>query len=347
MATPPAYKAKASAYFSTTGATKVLTIPAGVVVGDLMLLQWVGGTALATPPSGWAQVVTNNDGVELTVFRRFAQAGDAGSTVTIDAPTTAKSFMTLLVYSGVSTATPIAGFTSAVEATSQTTHATGSIAAMPADARVVQFLGMKDGATSSSARTVPSGNTQRENLDSAAGTFGFVSMASERTAATTAGTIASVNWGSDQASATAVMITIVIAPTTSVVGVGPTADVTVPSGSSNVGGTTMHDVQADDDPNTYTLVPVTGVPVTSSLKFGPLSSPLTAVTRKVILEAGTSSVIIIPSLRRGATTIATYSAQTLTGTGEQSYTINIGSGDQTAQATDLTDIRWFESITGS
>ncbi|WP_030526599.1 hypothetical protein [Phycicoccus jejuensis] len=347
MATPPALRTKNDGYFPTVGSTKSVTIPGTTVVGDLMLLQWVGGTALDSPPPGWSPVQEITDGPQHVVWQRVAQAGDAGSTITVPATSTAKSFLRVLVYAGASSASPIAGSNAAPEASTASVHSTPTVASMPADAKVVQFYAAKDGATSSSARSIASGHTLLGNLDSAAATFGFVSMAAERDAATTAGTVASVLWTTDQPTATASMITVVLAPATSTVGVRPVADTLVPAGTTFDGGTTIAGVTSDSDPNTRAKIGLTGTAAVAEVRMAPLAAPLNKLEVDVQCSPGTATLSMVVSLYNGTTLIRSYPAFTTVNTaGVATFSQAVSSADQAAQ-TSLSDIRVRLSLTGS
>lgn len=347
MATAPAFKAKADAYFSNIGATKSIQIPGSVTAGDLLLLQWLGGSALDSEPAGWSKLQEVNDGPQHIVWYRVAQAGDAGATVTVAATSTAKSFLRVLAYSGVSTTSPVAGSDGIPEPSTAATHVSPAITSMPADARVVQFFGAKDGATSSSARSVGSGYTLQGNLDSVAASYGFVSMAAEKTAGTTAGTVASVTWTADQPTATASMITVVLAAASSTVGVRPTADTLVPAGTTFDGGTTIAGVTADNDPNTRAKIGLSGTAKVAEVRMETMSSPLNKIEVDVQCAPGTATLNMVVGLYNGTTLIRSYTAFTTVNTaGVATFSQVVSAPDQAAQ-TLLGDIRIRLTLTGS
>lgn len=97
-----AYRASAQVFGTTTSTN--ITIPATVQVGDLLIMQAVGGWA-PNLPVGWTQDYYNNGSVNIRAFlvHRIAQAGDAGSTLTITWQNSFDHVINLLAVSGGTT----------------------------------------------------------------------------------------------------------------------------------------------------------------------------------------------------------------------------------------------------
>jgi hypothetical protein len=328
---------------SGAAAVKRITLPASVQPGDLLLIQWSAAVAPDTPPLGWAEIVTYDGGVSHRIYRKFAAPGDANAQITIPSTSVAKVSLAAVVIANPDSVVPTSGQGGLVETVSSTTHVGPGITSTTTGL-VLQFLSLKDGATASSARSISAGYTLLQNQGTG-GSNSMIAMIAVSTTDIASGTVPAVTWTSDQASSNAHSVAIAIAPRSNNLAVRTITDITSPAGSTNVGGTSMSAVRGDDDPNTYTLIPVSTTAVVSEMKFGTLSGPLKQVTGKVILD-GSNTVTITPALVQGTTVLATFAAQVLTGITEQSYTITLTAPQQAAQ-TVLGDIRWRESITGA
>ena len=112
MAVPAvAFRDKAS-NSTTSAATLAVTIPATTQVGDFMVaFAAYAARTIPTPPVGWTQLRTDvgvgTNGTNSYVFYRTAQAGDPGATLTVTPASSGRGALSLLVYSGVNTSTPI------------------------------------------------------------------------------------------------------------------------------------------------------------------------------------------------------------------------------------------------
>lgn len=85
--------------------SRTCTIPATTQVGDLLILEWedAGTDAGAdTPPAGWVKLgdtdATNASTQGVFVYARTAQAGDAGSVVTVTADTVRRHGVAVVAY---------------------------------------------------------------------------------------------------------------------------------------------------------------------------------------------------------------------------------------------------------
>lgn len=344
-----------------TGAAtaKSITLPSSptLAIGDDMYLQWVGGATYVNPPAGWAVVEHEVFGVNVTVdhavFHRVCQAGDPGSVVTVDdgAPTgVAKSVLNFVAVRSVNSTGPISKSGKIAETTSTATHASGALTSVATTGKVLQFIGIKDATASASltiagtyTNIIPASPTGGRTTTGGA-TAPIVGGMAISTADIAAGTVPAVNWTSDQASANASMISIAIAPASSVVGVRTTSDTVLPTGATFAGGTTLFGTHGDDDVNSYDRFIASGVAQVEEEAFPALPGPLTGYTGKLVLD-GAASVDVVVKLKRGATVIYTGSAHTISAAGEQSYHDDFDSTVQTAQIVDLTAIRIRKEFT--
>jgi hypothetical protein len=335
------------------GATaKSITLPSSptLQVGDDMYLQWVGGTDYNNGPAGWALIYHEAPGavgVSHAVFHRICQAGDPGSTVTVDdtVTTVAKSVLNFVAVRSVDSTGPVAGSNHSNDTSSSVTHNSPSIAGIATTGKVLQFIGMKDG-TASSTLSPGAAYTSVIRTSSGGATAPVVGGIAISTADVAAGTVGSQTWTSDQASNNVTMIAIAIKPLSTVVGVRTTTDITVPTGATFVGGADLHSVHGDDDPNTYdrfVLDPTT--PQVEEERFPTLPGPLTGYTGKLQLD-GAVTVTVTVRLVQGSTVLFTATPITITAAGEQSYHVDFDSTVQAAQ-TDLTNIRIRKSYVGS
>lgn len=103
--TGPQVVGTATSSGNTTKTAHTVTVPANVQPGDQLVLFSASNAtnaATATPPAGWTRIIdASTSGSRHGAFVRTAQAGDAGSTVTITLSTLAKADLTLAAYRGV------------------------------------------------------------------------------------------------------------------------------------------------------------------------------------------------------------------------------------------------------
>jgi hypothetical protein len=147
--------------------TVTLTVPTGVVAGDLLLavLHVGGGTGTTiTPPTGWELVLRTNDGTsEATAVyrRRYLADTPASHSWTI---TAAACVAALLAYGGADQVTPIDA--AAGQANASSTSATApSVTTTKSSALLVGIWGAATGAPTA---TLPAGFTERFDLAGAA-----------------------------------------------------------------------------------------------------------------------------------------------------------------------------------
>ena len=94
-----------------TGTNPTVSLPAGVIEKDLLLLITTG-TAAPTTPAGWTQRSAQGANGFITVLFKFATGTEAASQAVTLAGTTSKAVM--LAYRGASAIDTVSGFTTAV-----------------------------------------------------------------------------------------------------------------------------------------------------------------------------------------------------------------------------------------
>lgn len=341
----PVLRDKASVQISGGSTAKKITLPSTVQPGDLIILHWAAGGPVDSAPVGWGTIPVGTDtGVSSRLFYKFAVTGDASSQVTIPSTGVAKVAIGAMVWANADSVTPIAVTGGILETASSSTHVSASVTS-PSLGPVIQLLTLKDTATASTSRAIASGYTLVYD-QAVSGSAAPIAAAWVSNADIAAGAVPTVTWNVDQPSANAHMITIVLAPRSANVAIRATSDVTVPAGATFVGGTTLFGTTGDDDPNTYTLLSNLATAEATEVKFpSDLSSPLKSVGGRMILD-GSSSVTMVPEIVQGTTVLATLATQTITGIGEQSWSVNLTAGQQAAQ-TILTDIRLRQTWSGS
>ena len=340
-----AFRDSVSATFTSIGSTKQVTLPATIQAGDLLVAQWITGTAPDSTPSGWTLLQQDTNSIIHYVYYRIAQSTDAGALLTIPTSTTVRSILSVFVYSGVSGASPFQASSVKTETVSQTTHTSNTVTTS-SPAKVIQLLAMKDPTTNSVTRTGPAGYTLRQNV-TVGPSFAQVSMVADSTSDIATGTVPSVTFTSDQSTINASVVTIALAPQTTTVAVRPSTDVTLPAGATVQGGASQAAVLADDDPNTYVSIPLGSTAVTGETKFPTLPAPLSRIVAKIQCEPATTTLSAVFSLVQGTTVIRSYTAFTTVNTsGEAVFDQAVAAGDQTAQ-TNLADIRVRYAFTGS
>ena len=143
--------------------TAYAQIPSSVQAGDglIMVLTFNSGDHQVTePPAGWTQVDTQTVGSATSVlWKRVAQAGDAGQRVDIGLSGYTKADIRLLAYEGTSTSDPIAEVAKGTDSDPVTEHASPNAPVGAAGSWAVTYWGDKSSSTTS--WTAPAGVTAR------------------------------------------------------------------------------------------------------------------------------------------------------------------------------------------
>ncbi|MGW3769254.1 PKD domain-containing protein [Actinomadura verrucosospora] len=139
--------------------TATAQVPPAVQPGDGMLLLLTFNSSeatLATPPAGWTQVGTQAAGTATSVvWKRVAQAGDAGTQVGIGFSAYTKADIRLLAYEGTNATDPVAAVAKSSDAGTVTDHTGPSAQVDAAGSWVVTYWADKSSTTTS--WTAPAG----------------------------------------------------------------------------------------------------------------------------------------------------------------------------------------------
>jgi len=169
----PQYRASTSVAATSSVASVSLTIPAAVVVGDVMVASClVPGPAskVVATPTGWT-LIRDDDSIaggfhqHQTLFYKVAASGDVGgaTTVLFDLnPNNSWLAATLVAYSGVDPTTPIQAQGAALSTVYGTTLTSPSVVATGPNTQVVEFFGATNSGGSPMTLTGPA--TVRENV---------------------------------------------------------------------------------------------------------------------------------------------------------------------------------------
>ncbi len=240
-------------------ATTSLTVPnpSGAAAGDFAIIWYVGGGGYPdSAPSGWRLARSADDGSVYTAwYEKKLTPGDvtAGSVALTITAAGKKSALMVAGYSSAGDVT-VVGSSVTIESTTSATHATTAVT-VPGPGAVISLLGLKDTSSAvSGTYTAPSGTSIAATSASTGASQTVASVA-----VNTGGDVTSGVWGSgtswgvkDAAGTTAVGSNHAVVATLALAAVvRPTADVTVPSGATFTGGSTIYGVTGDDDPSTY------------------------------------------------------------------------------------------------
>ncbi|NEA25941.1 PKD domain-containing protein [Actinomadura bangladeshensis] len=139
--------------------TASATVPPSVQPGDgmVMILTYNSGSAsMTTPPAGWTQVDTQTVGSATSVlWKRVAQAGDAGQQVDIGLSAFTKADIRLLAYDGTNATDPVAAVAKGGDADSVTEHTSPNAQVGSAGSWAITYWGDKSSSTTS--WTAPAG----------------------------------------------------------------------------------------------------------------------------------------------------------------------------------------------
>jgi hypothetical protein len=138
----PTFRAFGTPSLNSGAGPHVLAYPAGVVSGDLLLIQFrISSSTAPTTPSGWTKLFgpTKYAGTTIygTVFYRVA-GGSEPSSVSIT-KTSAASVAVMSAYSGCDPTTPVDVYATADLATSGTTYASPSVTTTKANTQVLRM----------------------------------------------------------------------------------------------------------------------------------------------------------------------------------------------------------------
>lgn len=183
---------------TATGTSKTLTIPAGVLAGDGMLLAFTaysessGSSTLTVTSTGgtWTQVgstiyeSTNLFEVNSSLWYLSAGSSDPGATVTLHSTTALFIQAELVAYTGAASGNFVDASASANLTTTGTSFATPSASTVAANDWAVYVGAFCCDGNAAAAATAPSGTTIRQS----AATTGGITCVSDNHTALAAGT---------------------------------------------------------------------------------------------------------------------------------------------------------------
>ncbi len=191
-------------------AKATVTIPTQIQSGDSLILfvSTNTGVAPSATTAGWVNAGERSvKGLRTVMWTRVAGGGDAGSTVSVTLPKTSKYDLTMLAYSGASSARPISALASAPEVTSTTKHLTPSVSVPDSASLVLSYWVDKSSATTGWA--LPADQVRR-SLNLGAGNGRLTSVAADSGRTTAGGNWAPITATASASSAKATMWTVAL-----------------------------------------------------------------------------------------------------------------------------------------
>lgn len=174
---------------TSTGTSKTLTIPAGVLVGDAMFLLFTaysessGSSTLSVSSTGgtWTQIgstiyeSTSLYETNSSLWYRSATSGDPSATVTLNSTTGLYIQGELVSYTGAATTGLVDASADGTVTTAGTSFTTPSATTVAANDWAIYFLSVCCDGNTAGTPTAPSGTTLRES----AGTTGGMSAVAD------------------------------------------------------------------------------------------------------------------------------------------------------------------------
>jgi hypothetical protein len=308
-----AFRASTSTTPTTGSAT--MTIPGTIQAGDLMVigggLNNGGDTSKDwTTPAGWTRKDGRDVGSNLfaALYVRVAQAGDAGSTVTLSTSALGKSGAVLAAWSGIDPSNPVEDWDVLVETVNTATHATPTVDTTGTDRQIVLIGVQSDSATQS--WSTPSGYTDRQVAIDNANLSGHVTVAVRDKAAPTVGTYGGENLVAGAASLKALAWTLALAPASSTQTARPSSDVASASATgvpTPGAGEGLYTRLAANSDASYVEVQNGGyVEDLFSALADPLSGSGHTIRYRLQYSGTSTSGSMLVEVRQGATVIASW-----------------------------------------
>jgi hypothetical protein len=266
------------------GTSWSVTIPSAVAVGDaLILVVGINATDTITVPGGWTSLDSQTSSMEVKVWTRVAQSGDAGSTVNVTHTATTHASVMLLAYTGTNTTTPVAAHNSAIQASGTTSYTSPTSTVPAGGGRVVSIWASKS--STSTTWTAPAGETTRANANDS-GT-GYITMIATDGGNVGAGSCGGLTATVDGSPSRDAAFTIVLAPgSTNVTVTAVAATATAAAVAPSVSGTaTVAAVAA----TASATAPAPSVTTTSDIAVAAVPATATALSPAPTVS-GTASV---------------------------------------------------------
>lgn len=158
------FRAVATTFNNSTTAATTLTLPAGILAGDVMLLQMVSsdtvaGAAITVGPTGWTTLVahTSQSSMSYAVYWKVFVDGETSASITLAAARDVQ--LGVVAYSNVNQAAPIDVSGSASKAVSTTDITAPSVTTTGPDRRIVRLYSERS--STATTATTPTGTTFR------------------------------------------------------------------------------------------------------------------------------------------------------------------------------------------
>jgi len=333
---------RASAEAHVTSGSLTLTIPGAVQAGDLLVL--VGGMNNAgnaaydwSTPSGWTKKDDRSVGSNLygVVYVKTATSGDSGASLTLASSNTGKSCAIIAAYSGLDQSAPVDVIAGLSETTSTVSHATPTVAST-LDQDWVIIAAVQSNSVAESWGTASGYTKRQDSLDNTLPS-GHVTATLQDKGPESVGTYGGEVLTAASASSKAAMWTIGISPQQSTQTARPTSDIDITSavGVPSPGvGSGVYARLAENTDSSYAEISNGGdVEVGFASLIDPQASTGHTLTYRAWYAGGASSGTQTVTLKRGSTTIASWtdtltaSPQTFTHTLNGTQADSIPTGD--------------------
>lgn len=327
----------------TGGTTQSVVIPAGVQVGDAMLIA-VGTNNLTTisTPAGWTlEDSRTGASSRYNLYSRVCQAGDPGSTVNFTIGLAGKTAAMMAAYSDRDTTDPTVAFTGASEGTSQATHTTPGVTTAIDDCDIVQIVMVK----SLDATTWTEASPLVERQQSTQAGSAPNGAIADYNGLQPAGTYGSKVFTSDIAGGQGAMWSIALAPKVSTQTVRPSSDITVISWTAVPTASPLANDLNDSNDATYVETEANPTARVGEWKFPTIGGKPRVVRAKVAAAGGAASMSTTVALIQNTTVIASVTDTTLyTSPTWVALTLD---DTQRAAITDLTNLRVRVTVTAA
>jgi hypothetical protein len=173
------YRTSGTYSYGSTTASPVVTKPAGIQDGDLIIIAFVTDTphVINSVLAGWTQIGTaqgqSTDSTTTVIYKIASSEGETWTFtdlfVDAEVPTAG-----IVVYDGVSSSTPLDVAVVQGANTAMTTHAAGPITPTSNNTMIVSIFGTDQSETYTGTPDDSPACTERIDFNNASGTYGYV-----------------------------------------------------------------------------------------------------------------------------------------------------------------------------
>jgi len=170
---------RASATATANASQATLTVPSQLQTGDTMVLfaSTNTGTAASLAASGWTKAGERSlTDLRTVMWTRVAQAGEAGDAVGVTVPVVSKIDLTLVAYSGATSAEPISAWASRADSANSPEHESPGLVLPDSNSVVLTYW--VDKSSSTTSWSLPGGQVRRAQ-NSGSGGGHLTSVASD------------------------------------------------------------------------------------------------------------------------------------------------------------------------